>query len=137
VNSIPPFTFECAAWDPRKETQEEANARIASAAASEIGAYLKRVEATITTEWQWKETPEKRSGLHFDWLVRWQVQRWSKPRIAAAYRVGAEKRKRDKSTGAFRTVHTGVSAVRNALEKTAQLVGIRLREGKPGRPAGD
>jgi hypothetical protein len=51
-------------------------------------------------------------------LVRWNLSGWTKPKIAREWRVSP-------------------SAVTNALVQTAELVGVPLRKGTPGRPPPD
>ncbi len=137
LESIPPFVFQCAPWDLSKETREQAEARITAATQDAVTEYLGGIEAAVIEQWGWQKTPEKRTGVHFEWLVRWQVQKWSKPRIATEYGVGDPKKVADAKTGKYRSAKTAVPRVRDALERTAALVGIELRVGKPGRPAKD
>jgi hypothetical protein len=64
-----------------------------------------------------KNTPRraKNADLHFEWLVRYQVQGWSHERIASRYNRGFDSAKRTAST------------VARALHSTADLIQLTLR----------
>ena len=63
---------------------------------------------------------EKRSSQHFEWLVRRHVQGWTWSAIIQTYRPYVHK--------------DALNTVRKAVGETADLVGLTLRRGSPGRP---
>ena len=74
----------------------------------------------VLESWGFRKVKEKRTLLHFEWVVRYQIQNWAHRKIADFYD--------DK----IRTE----SAIGVAVRDTAKLIGLTLREGdKGGRPS--
>jgi hypothetical protein len=78
-------------------------------------------------------TPQKRPrgsddvSLHFEWLVRYQVQGWSFAKIAAHYDKGFENVSKTRG----HVEHSGARQVSRAVRETADYLRLRLRP--PGK----
>lgn len=109
--SIPRMT-----WNPRMETRAAAEARMRAEADRYIKARLNSAKEELSANGA-EATPLKTAGLeHFRWLVLYQVKGQSQRSIA-------------------REVYRDRHAVRDAITKTAQTIGLPLRTpNRPGRP---
>lgn len=94
-------------WDVHFETKEAARERILADLARRVDEYLDRTAEAATNAGLMK-TKDLRQPLHFEWLVRYQVQGWSQDRIALEYDVGKD-------------------TVNKALHDKAKALGIELR----------
>lgn len=115
-------------WLPTTETYAAYRTRALSECARQLDEYLFCVDEHYD-EAGFKLTPEYRAlEHHAEWLVRYQVLEEEWPDIAAtATRELADGRRAPVTD----------QAVRDAVKKTADLLGLTLREGRgPGRPAG-
>jgi hypothetical protein len=113
------YQFRHLAWVPLMWTRSHYEGMVRKAFEQHLTAYLDNLE-TAAIERGLKRTPEWRTrdqspGRHFEWLVRWQVQRWTLQQIANPESVGRQ-------------------TVRDALQNTAAAIDLPLRKGKPGRP---
>jgi hypothetical protein len=111
------FSFEHEGWMPSRQTWKDAAAELRRAFEEQVGEYRERLER-LAIERGLEKAPVKRGSdpaRHLEWLVRWQCQRWTKREIADTY-------------------HATPAAVTDGIECAAQLVGVTLRKGKPGRP---
>lgn len=118
--------FRHAGWDPTSETWESFESRLRA----DVEWWLEKVRMeyrprllALCEERGWRPTPIKRnrSGsplLHFEWLVRYQVQEWGYARIAQAYT--------DADPQGDKVI--GEDAVRKAVKSTADLLGLTLRK---------
>lgn len=118
----PVFTLNTT-WYPGEETKGEAKRRLMRMLEDALEQYLDDMEKTVQAE-GWLTTPGKRNRhgdplLHFEWLVRYQVQRWTCERIAEEY--GGEKQELDPAS------------VNQAISETAMLVGLTLAPLPKGR----
>lgn len=103
------------AWDPRVETWGEFENRIDELYRHYKAAYKKRTE-DFFKQVGYEVGKEKQADAHFEWFVRYQVQGWSKERIAREY-------------------HTARQNVSSAIEEIARLVCLEPRPTvKGGRP---
>lgn len=124
---VPPVpSLDLGPWWPWFETRQEAERRLRKDFPKRLKAYLDGVQASL--EEQGLSRPqEKRSNLaehadiggdaaqHFTWLALYQCQEMSHQTIA-------DQLNRDRRS------------VGKALKKTADMIGLTLREPKPGRP---
>ena len=115
--TVLPLILDLAGWDRANESKEEAKARMQDDAANSIAYYLEQVELAAA---QLGSPPVhdkygSDKDRHLRWLVRWQVQKWTKPAIIQQEHV-------DKTT------------LNEGLENAARDVGLPLRKGAPGRP---
>lgn len=111
---LPPlFAFE-ARWYPQLEFRADISRWLKKQFQKKMTAYLDAAEKQMKAAGLVK-TPKKRSRRggdatqHFDWLVRFQVEWWEQPRIAAEYG------------------DLDITTVADALKSTAQLLGLTLR----------
>ncbi|MFL5482871.1 MAG: hypothetical protein ACJ8AK_11845 [Gemmatimonadaceae bacterium] len=86
-----PFSFSDNGWRITDETEKAFVARVSAEFNSHLGGYVRRVRSQAE-EAGWTKTPkirksDKDSDLfrHFEWLVRWQCQRWTHAKIAKEY----------------------------------------------------
>jgi hypothetical protein len=123
-------------WDVRSETRVDFEKAVRAAFEAYLEHYLAEI-AQKATRMGWKRTSEWRvrndrdPGERFEWLVRWQVQGWTKNAIANHYKIGHQRRagKRLGKEGA----KAGVSTLQNALIATSKEIALPLRVGRPGR----
>src|ERR1043166_193720 len=103
-------------WNIETEPEQRFRERFNEAAKRWLDRYI--LERRVAGE-QKKLThvTEKRRPEHYEWLALYQIARQSQQGIADQY-----KESRD--------------AVKSALERTAQLIGLKLRPGARGRPRG-
>ncbi len=94
-------------WDPVLETENDWRARVDAYAAG-----LKGIPGI-------ERAPIKRTLEHFEWLARYQVEKWTQAGIAQYYQ--------DENG------QPDIPGVSRALKETAKLVGVTLRQA-PGRP---
>ncbi|WP_071395082.1 hypothetical protein [Bacillus tuaregi] len=106
------FTF-CEGWDPRNDTWSEFEKMLDVAYKKYKELYRKRTEAHMK-KMGYVEGKEKRSLEHFEWLVRYQVQKWNIKEIADHYS------KRERVLGG--------DTIKKALVSTADMVGLQLRK---------
>ncbi|NPV52636.1 MAG: hypothetical protein HPY71_03830 [Firmicutes bacterium] len=117
--------FHSDGWHIDIETRGQARDRLMSEFKAYLEEYLNYVEA-IAGGRGWTRTFEKRGrsargkpDLHFEWLVRHQVQGWTCERIAEEY--GGEDQWLDPAS------------VWQGIRETAELIGLRLRTLPKGR----
>lgn len=103
------------AWDPREETWDEFEKKIDELYKHYKEAYRKRTEEFFKKN-GYVKGKEKYEDSHFEWFVRYQVQGWSKEKIAREYHVTRQ-------------------SVTNAIDEIGDLVGLKPRPtSKGGRP---
>ena len=105
------------AWDPQWQKRRDYQANLHTWLKREIPAYLKRVEA-VAKRHGLERTKQPRGGdpeRDFVWLIRWQVDGWSRDRIGR--RTGSKP-----------------DAVRKAIVRAANLLGVTLRKSARGHP---
>lgn len=103
------------AWDPREETWDEFEEKIDGLYERYKEAYRKRTEEFFKQN-GYVKGKEKYEDSHFEWFVRYQVQGWSKEKIAREYHVTRQ-------------------SVTNAINEIGDLVGLKPRPAsKGGRP---
>ena len=130
------FTFQHPGWHPELNYWSYVEPRIRAAFEHQLRAYHAHL-CHLARERGLVEAPTKRGGedvfpdQHFEWLARWQVQRWTKPQIAEEYDVGEWKT--EWTLNGYRRKHSGISAITDALKRTSALIGLTLRKGKQGR----
>jgi hypothetical protein len=150
-----PFSFSESGWRITDETRTTFVARITAEFDSYLAGYMNRVESRAKKA-GWMRTTQIRKSekgadafRHFEWLVRWQCQRWTTTKIAKEYGLGnprkaksakgsteihsASHRETDRTSyaaqrdsrrkAAYRSVH-------DALEQTAELLDLPRRLGK-------
>lgn len=104
------------AWNPRKEIRNDARQRILRL----VEAELDRIEAAVAAVSE--PTPTKIRPVHFEWLARYQLNGESYQDIARNPGYNSRKKLMRQS-------------VTDAIESTAELVGLELRyHGLGGRP---
>lgn len=111
------FTFTHPGWELTTDnvTRAELERVVRAAFEAHLSDYLDSME-TLAHAAGMERTPQKRRLDHFDWLVYYQVERWSHQEIA-------------EEAGVDRTT------VRDGLKTTAREIGLRLRPvGRAGRP---
>ena len=114
------FTFGVPGWVPQLHRRSDYEKRTRAAFENHLKEYLDKIQVAAkdrglihTPEWRKRGT---RSTLRrFEWLVRWQVQKWRLVRIA-------------KEAKAAR------NTVRDGIRAAASEIGLPVRVGKPGRP---
>lgn len=111
--------FHCypQSWDPFVESRKQFRDRFMERFEKQLDAYLDKVDGMAVAQGV-VPTPEKRNLEHFVWTVRYQVLGLSYRQIADRYAEGGDL---DKET------------VRDAVRKTADFIGLRLRPPKRGR----
>jgi len=117
------LVFQDPGWNPAEETWAAAEKRIRQAFEQHLKAYRERIERRAR-ERGFKRPAEKRArsgpeDLHFEWLVRHQVQGWTCERIAEEY------------GGADQAVSP--VAIDRAIRETARLIGLRITPHRKGR----
>lgn len=149
-----PFSISDYGWRITDETRTTFVARITTEFDDYLDRYLDRVESRAE-EAGWTRTPQIRKSengsdgfRHFEWLVRWQCQRWTTTQIAKEYGLG-NPRKRKSAKESTETLGSGQSAgetgsyaeqrdrrrkaayrsVSDGLKKAVQLLDLRLRPG--------
>lgn len=149
------FSFSDYGWIVTRETRNEFVARIRAEFEFKLAGYVKRVDSKAKNA-GWKKTPEIRQSAkgadlfrHFEWLVRWQVQKWTTTQIAAKYGIGNRRKKKSahQSTviagfnnpasdseifSAEKDLHrkSRHQTVHDRLERAAELIDLPLRFGK-------
>lgn len=151
-----PFSFSADGWRITGETQSAFDTKVRAEFDAYLKGYIRRVR-NRAVEAGWKTTPQiRKSGensdvfRHFEWLVRWQCQRWTTTKIAKEYGLGnPRKRKRKSSTESTEIPSSGDRAsesgsysarrdrrrkaayrsVHDALKKAARLLDLPLRPG--------
>jgi hypothetical protein len=113
VRDRPQFLAELPGWDVINETRAEAKARLTRTCKTLIDAHIQLV-TILEQERGWSPPPPSRQSQHMEWLVRWQVHRWSKEDVAKHYYVSEE-------------------AVKTALRTTARELRLPLRREPRGR----
>lgn len=137
-NPVPPavrrFAFNDPGWDVAKESEPEVRARIEKRFTRKLKWYLKRMKQLAAEAGGLPVSNKRRAKakLHSEWLIRWQVQRWTKAAIADYYFVGMRMDSNDgtgtqRHTG-VRTISRGIAAIATALEWKS------VRIGEPGAP---
>ncbi|PHO06651.1 hypothetical protein BFT35_10340 [Thermoanaerobacterium thermosaccharolyticum] len=103
------------AWDPRKETWDEFEKKIDELYTQYKEIYKKEIEDFFKDN-DYIPGKGKYEDSHFEWFVRYQVQGWSKEKIAREYHVTRQ-------------------SVTNAIDEIGDLVGLKPRPtSKGGRP---
>ncbi len=110
------LTVSTVQWDPRRESEAEFRTRVLRLVKKELHDHIGQTRRRLLNR-SWKEAPEIRSRLHYDWLVYRQVYGWSYERIAAHFR---------------RTRRT----TEEAVKELAALIGLPVRAVAKGRPRG-
>lgn len=112
--------FRCypQSWDPFVETRKQFKDRFMERFEQQLDAYLDKVDGMAVAQGA-VPTPEKRKLEHFVWTVLYQVLGLSYKQIADRYAEGGDLDK---------------ESVRDAVHKTADFIGLRLRPPKLGRP---
>lgn len=126
VATFRPPIFDIPEWAPSMETKDHHRERAIALLGGLLDGFYKTTERDFRT---WEIPVNRRSlQLHMGWLVRYQVIGWQYAAIA---------REERKARGQGRTSTDGATAdaVRKAVKRGADLLGIELREGTPGRPA--
>lgn len=103
--------------EPTAETRAEASARILEMIAGSLDADLRNIEHAHRAH-GYRTPPEKRTGEHLAWLVRFQVLGKSRGEIARG--VAKERGKDDPG---FYKSHVG-----REIAKAAEMLGITLRD---------
>jgi hypothetical protein len=111
------FKFTHNRWNPRNEEWSVYNKRLEQAFRKYKDMYRTMLKFEIC-EGRGKPAARKLNDQHFEWLVRYQVQRWPPTAIAQKYCHDAAKE----------------TTVRDALRSTAELIGLTVTKRKPGRP---
>lgn len=149
-----PFSFSESGWRITDETRTIFIARITAEFDSYLAGYMSRVESRAE-EAGWTRTPQIRKSengsdvfRHFEWLVRWQCQRWTTTKIAKEYGLGNPRKA--KSAKGSAEIHTAshretertsyaaqrdsrrkaaYRSVHDAVKKVAQLLDLPIRPG--------
>lgn len=100
-------------WDPRNNTWSEFEKGIDEAYKKYKELYRARTES-IMKQQGYIEGKEKRSKEHFEWLVRYQIQKWTIKEIADHYSKD-------------RKIYTE-DAIKKALISTSKITQIKLRK---------
>jgi hypothetical protein len=109
------FVFEDAGWDAPAEPRDVAEKRIRQAFDRALRRYFRDMDREMQGT-GWTRTLYKPTADHFTWLVAYQVEGLSYPRIAQQFY-------RDRVT------------VMEGVKRVASLIGLTLRPpSKPGRP---
>jgi hypothetical protein len=116
IGRAAPVELPAMTWNPLVESRSAAEARMRNEAEQRIKEQLNATESRLS-EAGADRTPVKTTGLdHFRWLVLYQVNRKSHQKIADE-------------------VFRERQAVRKAVNETAQLISLPLRDPtRPGRP---
>jgi hypothetical protein len=154
-----PFSFSASGWRITDETRNAFAARVTAEFKSYLAGYEKRVRRQAE-EAGWTKTPQIRKSekgpdafRHFEWLVRWQCQRWTTAEIGKEYDLGNPRKTKSakRSTeipysdhapserGSYaaqsdRRRKAAYRTVRDGLTKAADLLDLPLR---PGHEAGE
>jgi len=130
--------FDDFGWEMTRYTKRTAEKKIRAKFDNFLKGYFGRLEERAEAR-GYQRTPELRPSKenqnplrHIEWFFRWQIQGWSYRQIAEKYRIG--KSVRTQRQGRLRNEHTGNTAIRDALKKAAEQLGVRLRKGRSGRP---
>ncbi|HXG66830.1 MAG TPA: hypothetical protein VNO70_17135 [Blastocatellia bacterium] len=107
------FVYGNYGWGPEVETRSQAAQRIKKDFDRFLKSYLDYKKAEADSQAQRPIPPILRRRLktpraRFEWLIRYQVQRWSQNRIAREYKVDR-------------------NAVESSIKKEAELIGLTLR----------
>jgi len=119
-----PPDFRLPEWSPTFETWAEVEERARAAFENALKQYREAgrawagglgLEAAPTM----KAPKDLDLSAHFEWLVRWQVQGWTQPRIANEYkrRFGQDPAWKERDP----------KSIASALRKTADLIGLTRR----------
>lgn len=111
--------FEHPGWDPAMGTREAARTYILADFGRALSAYLDRMEKSITADREaWARTRSQGAlSRHLEWLVRYQC-------------LGQEVR------DLAETEHASRDTIRKPIKELADVLGLKLRRGRPGRPSG-
>jgi hypothetical protein len=112
------FRYYPQSWDPFVETRKQFKDRFMERLEKHLDAYLDKVDSIAIAQGA-LPTPEKRNLEHFAWTVLYQALGLSYQQIADRYAEGGDLDK---------------ESVRDAVRKTADFIGIRLRPPKRGAP---
>ncbi|AST57377.1 mitochondrial outer membrane protein IML2 [Thermoanaerobacterium thermosaccharolyticum] len=115
IELMPWYEHSILYWNPTLETWENFNKRIDALFSRYKELYKKRTEEFLKQN-NFVKGKEKQEDVHFEWFVRYQIQGWSKEKIAKEYYVTRQN-------------------VSNAIKEIADLVGLKPRPAsKGGRP---
>ncbi|WP_434578169.1 hypothetical protein [Thermoanaerobacterium thermosaccharolyticum] len=115
IELMPWYEHSILYWNPTLETWEDFNKRIDALFSHYKELYKKRTEEFLKQN-NFVKGKEKQEDEHFEWFVRYQIQGWSKEKIAKEYYVTRQN-------------------VSNAIKEIANLVGLKPRPAsKGGRP---
>lgn len=143
-----PFSFSAYSWRITDETENAFRARVTTEFRTYLDGYIGRVSAHAE-EAGWTKTPQvRKSGKdsdgfrHFEWLVRWQCQKWTTTKIAKQYGLGnPRKAKSAKQSAEIPSERSSYAAqsdrrrkaayrtVRDGLTKAGDLLELPLRPG--------
>ena len=113
------FDFSAGGWDPVMARRKDYEQRLHDVFALRLREYLDRVEAdTEERGWtrtkEWRELGRTLEG-RFTPLVRWQVEQWTRQRIAEE-------------------AGCSIRQIRTILVVSAKEIGLTLRRGRSGNP---
>jgi hypothetical protein len=116
----PTTSFTVKDWEYFKETRAAAEARILTSLKEEVRHYL-NVKEQLAKEEGLEQKGTSWSPEHFDWLVQYQILRWSQAEVAKTY-------------------HRTRQTIQSAIHHVSQLlIGPKWRQwlrppGRSGRP---
>ena len=118
------FAFMHPGWEPSAglTTRDKAAENMRAAFEAKLSAYLDRLEGQAAAMGM-ERAPEKRNPEHFEWLAQYQAGGRS---ISELARMIPAKKSPER--------HADRSTVKHAVKQCADLIGLPLRESRPGRP---
>ncbi|MDP9351637.1 MAG: hypothetical protein M3P51_08880 [Chloroflexota bacterium] len=120
----PPLAFEIPGWD-RRESRKKARSRMITASRRAIDAYFEQVDAAALQAGHHRpSTNYGDTDKHLRWLIRWNLQGWTKPMILRE-QYGT---KGGVTRGMQDTITKGV-------KKASKQLGLPVRRGAGGRPS--